>query len=100
MTRNCRIDDCTEPPRLRRRICNRHEIRIRRHGDPNFTEWSAADDSDVQMLIAEQRPAQGLTRLERVMVGRGLSAHGLPAAEVARILGVTERTVYRWRSAA
>lgn len=98
MTRRCRIADCTQQPRPRRQICNRHEIRIRRHGDPDFTEWSAADDTDVQMLIAEQRPAQGLTRLERIMVGRGLSAQGLPAAEVARILGVTERTVYRWRT--
>lgn len=98
--RHCRIDGCPTPAAKRRRVCYRHHNRIRRHGDPHFTEWTVADDHDIATIIREQRPAEGLTRLERVKVGRGLSDLGLPAHEVARILGVAERTVYRWRATA
>lgn len=98
MTRHCRITDCSNEARPGRRICHKHRIRIARHGSPDYTEWTVADDYDVQLIIQEQRPAQGLTRLERVKVARGLTNLGLPADEIARILTVTPRTVYRWRS--
>ncbi|MCI3246484.1 helix-turn-helix domain-containing protein [Streptomyces spinosisporus] len=98
MTRRCRIDDCTHEARTGRRICGMHRQRIWRHGDPNFTEWTVADEQDVQTIIREARPAPGLTRLERIQVAQGLTQHGLPAQEIARILDVTPRTVYRWRS--
>jgi DNA-directed RNA polymerase specialized sigma24 family protein len=96
--RPCHIDDCHKPARTGRRLCDGHRTRITRHGNPHHTEWSVADDHDVQVLIREQRPAAGLTRLERVKVAQGLTDHGLPAAEIARILTVAERTVYRWRA--
>jgi hypothetical protein len=96
--RHCRITDCRKPARTGRHICDRHRTRLTRHGDPHHTEWSVADDHDVAAIIREQRPAPGLTRLERVKVGRGLSGLGLTAEEIARILGVTPRTVYRWRA--
>ena len=96
--RHCTLDGCTHPARPGRRICGMHRQRIWRHGNPHFTEWTVADDHDVQALIREQRPAEGLTRLERVKVAQGLTAHGLPASEIARILTVTPRTVYRWRA--
>lgn len=95
---HCRITNCTNEARTGRRVCGLHRQRIWRHGDPHFTEWTVADDHDVQTLISEQRPAQGLTRLERVKVAQGLTDLGLPADEIARILAVTPRTVYRWRS--
>lgn len=98
MTRRCRLDDCTKPAAPRHRICYMHKTRISRHQDPNYTEWTVADEHDVELIIREQRPAHGLTRLERVMVAQGLTNHGLPAEEIARILNVTPRTVYRWRS--
>jgi len=98
MHRHCRITNCTTTARPGRRLCSKHKQRIALHGDPHFTEWTVADDHDVQLIIAEQRPAQGLTRLERVLVAQGLTTQGLPAEEIARILGVTPRTVYRWRS--
>lgn len=98
MNRHCRITDCHNPPRPGRRICFKHRTRITRHGDPHHTEWSVADDHDIQTVIREQRPAAGLTRLERVKVAQGLTGLGLPATEIARILGVAERTVYRWRA--
>lgn len=75
-----------------------HRHRIARHGDPDFTEWTVADDTDVALIVEQARPSQGLTRRERVLVARGLTGQGLPASEIARILGVTERTVYRWRA--
>lgn len=98
MIRRCRIADCATPARPGRHLCNKHRTRLTRYGDPHHTEWSAADATDVQTITREQRPAQGLTRLERVQVARGLTDHGLPAQEIARILAVTPRTVYRWRS--
>ncbi|MFI1166514.1 helix-turn-helix domain-containing protein [Streptomyces sp. NPDC020801] len=98
MSRHCTIDDCTKTARPGRRICQMHRQRLARHGDLHFTEWTVADDTDVELIVAEQRPSPGLTRLERVMVARGLTDHGLPASEIARILDVTERTVYRWRA--
>lgn len=98
MHRHCRITGCTAAPRPGRRICFKHRTRITRHGDPNHTEWTVADEQDVAAIIRDARPAPGLTRLERIKVARGLTDHGLPAAEIARILTVTPRTIYRWRS--
>jgi DNA-directed RNA polymerase specialized sigma24 family protein len=100
MTRLCRITNCPKAARPGRRLCDLHRVRLYRHRNPHFTTWTVADDTDVAAIIREQRPAPGLTRLERVLVARGLTAHGLPAEEIARILGVTPRTVYRWRSKA
>lgn len=98
MTRHCRITDCTTHAIPGRRLCSKHKQRIALHGDPHFTQWTVADDQDVAAIIREARPAPGLTRLERVKVAQGLTDHGLPAHEIARILGVTPRTVYRWRA--
>jgi len=94
----CRIDECTTPPRPGRRLCNKHQVRVTRHGNPDFTEWTVADGFDVELLVADPRPAEGLTRLERVMVARGLTERDVPAEEIARIVGVHPRSVYRWRS--
>ena len=96
--RHCRITGCTKNAAPRHRTCYMHKLRISRHKDPHYTEWTVADETDVALIIEQQRPAHGLTRLERVLVAKGLTEHGLPASEIARILSVTERTVYRWRA--
>jgi len=98
MSRRCNIDDCTNAARPGRRICNKHRFRIARHGDPDFTHWTAADEFDVELIVREARPVEGLTGLERVMVARGLTERDVPAEDIARIVGVTPRSVYRWRS--
>ncbi|MBR8638666.1 helix-turn-helix domain-containing protein [Streptomyces tuirus] len=98
MSRTCAIDDCSNQARPGRRICHKHRHRFARHGDPDFTEWTVADEYDVEIVVERAQSVEGLTRLERVMVGRGLSRRGMPAAEVARIVGVDPRTVYRWRA--
>ena len=100
MTRRCVIDDCAREARTGRRICGMHRQRVWRHGNPEFTTWTVADDHDIEALIRDPRPVQGLTRLERIKVGRGWSSNGVPAAEIARLLQVDPRTVYRWRAAA
>jgi hypothetical protein len=98
MTRRCRITDCTRQARPGRRICSMHKQRIALHGNPHFTQWTTADDHDVEAIIRDARPAEGLTRLERLLVARGLTHRGTPAHEIARIVGVEPRTVYRWRA--
>lgn len=98
MSRPCCFDECTTPARTGRRMCDKHRTRISRYGNPDFTEWTVADGFDVELLVADPRPAEGLTRLERVMVARGLTERDVPAEEIARIVGVHPRSVYRWRS--
>jgi len=98
MTRRCRIDDCTTPALTGRHLCSKHKQRIAHHGDPHFTTWTTADDHDIAALIRDPRPARHLTRLERIKVGRGWSQKGVPATEIARLLQVDPRTVYRWRA--
>ncbi|MEU1497338.1 hypothetical protein [Streptomyces sp. NPDC005732] len=98
MIRICNIDNCASPARTGRRICQKHRKRLAAHGDADFLQWSVADDTDVDLIVRDPRPVEGLTRLERVMVARGLTARDVPAEEIARIVGVTPRSVYRWRS--
>lgn len=99
MSRLCRIDGCTTPAAKQRSLCYRHHHRIRRHGDPDFTTWTVADPDEVELLVRHPRPVHGLTRLERRLVARGLTERRMPAEEIARLLHVEPRTVYRWRAA-
>ncbi|MFF8422873.1 hypothetical protein [Streptomyces sp. NPDC015680] len=94
----CRIQDCGKPRAHHRTVCQTHRQRIRKWGDPHFTQWGTADMQDVELIARERRPAEGLTRLERVLVARDLTARKVPAHEVARIVGVEQRTVERWRA--
>lgn len=75
-----------------------HKQRIALHGNPDFGQWTTADEQDVDTIVREARAVEGLTRLERVMVARGLTARHIPADEIARIVGVTPRTVWRWKA--
>jgi hypothetical protein len=60
--------------------------------------WTDADEYDVDLIVRDPRPVDGLTRLECLLVARGLTQRAVPAEEIARIVGVTPRSVYRWRS--
>jgi hypothetical protein len=97
-TVDCRIDDCPKPRAHHSTLCQTHRQRIRKWGDPHFTQWGTADMQDVELIVRERRSAAGLTRLERVLVARGLTEREVPAREVARIVGVDQRTVERWRA--
>jgi DNA-binding CsgD family transcriptional regulator len=98
--RPCRIPDCTTPAGDHKTVCHKHRHRIRHHGDPHFNTWTTADPTEVELLIHNPRPATGLTRLEQRLIAQGLTARGTTAAEIARLLHVTPRTVYRWRATA
>lgn len=97
-TTTCRIDDCDKTRAHHSTVCQTHRQRIRKWGDPHFTQWGTADMQDVELIIRDRRTGAGLTRLERVLVARGLAEREVPAHEVARIVGVNQRTVERWRS--
>lgn len=97
MNRICHLDDCANPARPGRRVCD--PCRGRQWRDRyRPSVWGDADDHDVELVVTEARPVEGLTRLEKVMVARGLTERDVPAEEIARIVGVTPRSVYRWRS--
>ncbi|MGY5127349.1 helix-turn-helix domain-containing protein [Streptomyces nigrescens] len=96
--RECSIDDCTTTAAPRRTVCHKHRTRLNRYGDPDFTQWTVADDLDVQLLIEQQRVPSGATRLERRLIALGLSDRGMSAARVAEVVAVDPRTVHRWRA--
>ena len=98
MSRLCRIDECATPAVPHKTLCHKHRKRIRMWGDPDFTQWGTADETDVDLIVRDPRPVEGLTRLERRLVSRGMTERGRSAAEIARIVGVDERTVMRWRA--
>jgi hypothetical protein len=64
-------------------------------------QWhnTTADDLEVELVVAERRPTEGLTRLEQRLVTRELRDRDVPGTEIARIVGVDPRTVWRWLAA-
>lgn len=98
LPRPCRIDECSNPAAQHKTLCHKHRKRVRMGGDPHVTQWGTADPTDVELIVRDPRPVEGLTRLERRLVARGMTARGETAAEIARIVGVDWRTVMRWRA--
>lgn len=98
MNHLCTMPGCDNPRYRTRRICAKHRTRLSRHSDPDFTQWGTADALDVELIAEARRPSRGLTRLERILVARQLTAQDVAAAEIARIVGVEPRTVHRWRA--
>lgn len=98
MSRECRHDGCTNPAAPHVLQCNscRHKAYRARH--PRESAWAAADPTDVALIVEVPRPVEGLTRLERVLVARGLTKRDMTAQQIAAVCGVTPRTVYRWRT--
>lgn len=94
MNRICRLDGCDRAARPGRHVCNRCRKRAWRQQKP---QWEV-DLADVEAIVSDPRPTDGLTRPERLLIAQGLTARAVPAGEIARIVGVTERSVYRWRS--
>ena len=98
MTRPCRIDGCPRDAAPRKTLCHTHRHRIRRYGNPDFTTWTHADETEVELIVQHPRPVQGLTRLEQRLIAQGLTERGANADQIARVVGVDPRTVYRWRA--
>lgn len=98
MTRICRHDGCTRPAPKNARQCDSCRQRRYRERRPWESAWSLADETDVELIVESPRPVDGLTRLERFLVARGLTERDIPAEEIARVVGVSKRTVHRWRT--
>lgn len=60
--------------------------------------WSTAHDDEIACVVEERLPDHGLTRLGRRIAARRLAERDAPAEEVAELIGVDTRTVYRWRA--
>jgi hypothetical protein len=60
--------------------------------------WTTADDYDVELVVRDRLPDWGLTRLGRRLAARKLAEIETPVEEVAELIGVDTRTVYRWRA--
>ena len=97
MSRTCHNDGCNNRARTSRRACDPCRGRQWRAW-ARSAPWSEADEFDVESIVRDPRPVEGLSRLERVLVARGLTERKIPAEEIARVVGVTPRCVYRWRS--
>lgn len=74
----------------------------RRHPDPGTAEFGSAGGesvADLELWARFHAAVEGLPAEEREAVGL-IFYHGLTRAEAALLLGVSERTVYRWWAAA
>lgn len=60
--------------------------------------WQTADDYDIELVVEDRLPDWGLTRLGRRIAARRLAEREAPVEEVAELIGVDPRTVYRWRA--
>lgn len=94
--RGCRCGECSAAKRRKeasRYVPSRHTLTSSRLSDP--------DDVD---LVAVERVCKGvagieLNRAEALVAFSWMDVRGFAAREIARRLGVTERTVQRWRAA-
>ena len=59
--------------------------------------WTTVDDLDIEFVVQERIPDHGLTWASRRIAARQLTERNATVDEVAELLGVDPRTVYRWR---
>jgi len=60
--------------------------------------WSTVNDDDIAFVVEDRLPDHGLTRLGRRIAARQLAERDAPVDEVAELIGVDRRTVWRWRA--
>ena len=93
MTRPCRIDGCPRNAAPRRLVCWSHKNGL---GAP-LREVTHPDT--IPPVVEDRLPDHGLTITDRRTAAQQLGERGVHASEIAALLGVTERTVYRWQAA-
>jgi len=59
--------------------------------------WSTVDEDDIDFVVHDRLPDHGLTRASRRIAARRLADRDVSVDEVAGLIGVDPRTVYRWR---
>lgn len=60
----------------------------------------ADTDADIAAVVHDRLPDWDLTPASRRTAAQQLAAQGVHPAEIARLLGVSVRTVYRWQASA
>lgn len=99
MTRLCRIGGCLRNAAKRRSVCWQHKYRLANFGDPH-TDWHTLTDPDQLHTVVDNRlPDHGLTYRDRRTAAAQLNAAGLHPRQIAALLGVSERTIWRWQAA-
>lgn len=89
----CRTTGCTRPALSDRATCGACRPR---------TYQSKARTPDlhvVDAVVQNRRGVPGLSPADQRLISRKLTALGLPAWEIARIVGRSPRTICRWRAA-
>lgn len=97
-TRPCRIPNCPRNAAPHRHICHTHKNHLYRHADPHLKLRNLTHPEDIPPVVENRLPDHGLTITDRRTAARLLTEQGASAAEIAALIGVTERTVYRWRA--
>ena len=94
VTRPCRITGCTRNAAPGRRICWTHKNRLYRYVDPHLQLRTITHPDTIPPVVEDRLPDHGLTRTAAQL----LATQGVHPSEIAHLLGVTERTVYRWQA--
>lgn len=97
MTRPCRIDDCPRNAAPHRRLCWTHKNHLYRGQGTPLRQLTHPDT--IPPVVEDRLPDHGLTITDRRTAARQLADQGVHPATIADLIGVTERTVYRWQAA-
>ena len=100
MTRRCRIPGCTRNAAPRRHLCHTHKNRLYRHQDPHLKLRNLTHPDDIPPVVENRLPDHGLTYTDRRTAAQQLATRGAHPSEIAALIGVTERTIYRWQAQA
>jgi hypothetical protein len=98
VTRPCRITDCTRNAAPRRRICWTHKNRLYRRRDPHLKLRNLTQPDTIPPVVDDRLPDHGLTHTDRRTAAALLATQGVHPSQIAALIGVTERTVYRWQA--
>lgn len=89
----CRTTGCTRPALSDRATCTSCRPRT-------YQSKARPPDPDVvDSVLHNRRAVTGLCRTDCQSISRKLTALGVPASEIARIVGRSPRTIARWRAA-
>lgn len=96
--RYCRIADCNRDAAPRRRVCWTHKNRLYRYQDPHLQLRNVTHPDTIPPVVEDRLPDHSLTRTDRRTAARLLGQRGVHPSQIAALIGVTERTVYRWQA--
>lgn len=99
MSRPCRIPNCTRNAAPHRLICWTHKNRLHRHQNPELKLRNITDPDTIPPVVEDRLPDHGLTYRDRRTAARLLTEQGAPVEEIAALIGVTPRTIWRWKAA-